>query len=104
MKTITREAIFAALKLTLLRVLEINEKPVEGDILESTNPVRDLGVETDDRIYVGCELSEILGVDIPEEAIHWVDDSTGERRNLPVREVVDHILEYLAAHPEGAVR
>lgn len=92
---LTREKILAALADVLRSIVVFKGRPTPTVALNSgTNPAKALELDSDDLVLVGCELTDHLGVEVPEEVIDWVDDSSGSRRCRSLGEIADKILGY----------
>jgi len=90
-----RDQIIAALAEALSAIVVFKGRPAPTMRLgEHTDPAKTLELDSDDLILVGVELSDLLGVEVPEEAIDWVDDSSGHRRCRTLGEMADGILRY----------
>lgn len=98
--TPSRNTIIAVLTEALRRILIFRGKEEEAEAPIPTNldPVKSLGVPSDDLILVGPELSrESTELDLPNEVFDWADDSSGQRRYRTVEEMADRIIKYLAS-------
>lgn len=92
---LTREQILRALAEALSAIVVFKGRPAPTVVLgPGTDPSRALELDSDDLVLVGVEISDLLGVDVPEDAIDWVDDSTGRRRCRTLGEVADSIMQY----------
>lgn len=92
---LTREEVLTALSRVLRAIIEFKGEPAPTETVgDRTDPIKALGLESDDLVLVGCELTDQLGMEIPEEAINWVDDSTGHRRWKKLGEVADGIVDH----------
>ena len=57
---------------------------------DQTDPVRELGLPSDDGIVIACLLSNKLGFEIPVEINPFIDDA--RRRSRRIGEIVNLIL------------
>lgn len=101
-----REELVSVLTEALRKILVFRGKSeVAPPITAQTDPVTDLGIESEDLVLVGPELSqESQDLDLPNEVFDWADDSSGRRRYRTVGEIADRIGEYLKtaeAAPRG---
>lgn len=93
-----REKVLEALAAVLRQILTFRGQSAgaEVSITGTTDPVKVLGLESDDLVLVATEISDLLGVEIPEDAIQWIDDSGDRRRCRTVGQIADDILSFLA--------
>ena len=68
------------------------------DINDQTDPIRGLGLNSDDGLDFACALSEKLNYDIPDKVNPLVDDS--RRRPRRVGEIVDLMCKLLTIEQE----
>lgn len=95
-----RETLVAAVAQALRKILIFRGKAdvAEAPITPQTDPVTELGIESEDLVLVGPELSqESQYLDLPNEVFDWADDSSGNRRYRTVGEIADRISEHLNA-------
>ncbi len=95
-----RETLVTAVALALRKILVFRGKADVADapITPHTDPVTDLGIESEDLVLVGPELSqESQMLDLPNEVFDWADDSSGRRRYRTVGEIADRISDHLNA-------
>lgn len=93
-----REKVIETLAAVLRQILIFRGQSAgpEVSIVGTTDPIKVLGLESDDLVLVATEISDMLGVDIPEDAIQWVDDSGERRRCRSVGEIADDIVNFIA--------
>jgi acyl carrier protein len=99
---LTREQVLSALAKALSAIVVFKGRPApEIQLGAGTDPAKALELDSDDLVLVGVEISDLLEVEVPEEAIEWIDDSSDRRRCRTLGEVADRILGYFqqeAAH------
>lgn len=83
----------------VLRALALYAEQPLPDHPDRLRAVGDLGFDSHDGIAVACELSALLGFDIPNEINPLVDDE--EKRGRTVQEIVDLISKLVAERRKG---
>jgi len=81
---------------SLREVLADREVPL---IEESTDPMRGLGLDSEDGVDLACTLSDKLNFDIPHKINPLIDDE--KKRPRRVGEIVDLVYEWLEPNKEG---
>lgn len=76
---------------SLIEVLQGDGKGEIPAIDDKTDPLRDLGLDSEDGIEVACLLSYKLNFDIPPEVNPFIDDR--RRRSRRIGEIVNLLLQ-----------
>lgn len=99
-----REKVLEALATVLRQILTFRGQSAGGEvsITGTTDPIKVLGLESDDLVLVATEISDLLGVEIPEDAIQWIDDSGERRRCRTVGQIADDIVNFIARSESAA--
>lgn len=66
-----------------------------GEIDDTTNPIKDLGLDSEDGVALACALSEAFAFHMPDHINPLVDDK--RRRGRRVAEIVDLVVHMLSA-------
>lgn len=64
------------------------------NLSETTDPFKDLGLDSEDGVDFACELSQRFGIKIPDDVNPWVDDA--QHRARQIGESIDlmcHLVE-----------
>ena len=70
------------------------------EIDETTDPIKDLGLDSLDGINFACTLSEKLGINIPPEVNPLIDDKKNRPRR--VGEIIDLLYDVLNKEQEAS--
>lgn len=80
---------------------EVLDKPIVVEINDQTDPIRNLGLESEDGVEFACALSEKLDYHIPDDLNPFTVDIPRER-SRKVFEIVDLICDLLTKEKEPA--
>ncbi|MGB3976337.1 MAG: hypothetical protein WBM02_12830 [bacterium] len=69
---------------------EINPEINTLEIVDSTDPIRNLGLKSIDGVACACSMSEKLGFQIPLDVNPFVDDK--QRKSRCLSEIVDTVF------------